>query len=68
MKNKVMSMSKQIILMKKNDYCNRKDIESLAIILLITMLVTKMILKISIIKIRNSVVTMALQIRQILIK
>ena len=68
MKNKVMSMSKQIILMKKNDYCNRKAIESLAMILLITMLVTKMILKISIIKIRNSVVAMALQIRQILIK
>ena len=28
MKKKVMSMSKQIILMKKNDYCNFKNIES----------------------------------------
>ena len=40
----------------------------LAIILLIAMLLTKMILKILTVKIRNSALTMALQIRQILIK
>ena len=40
----------------------------LAIILLVTMLITKMILKISIVKVWNSAVTIALQIRQVLIK
>ena len=54
--------------MKKNDYCNRKDIESSSNNLANYDLVTKMILKISIVKILNSVVTMTLQIRQILIK
>ena len=61
-------MSKQIMLMKKNDYCNRKDIESSSNNLANYDLVTKRILKISIVKILNSVVTMTLQIRQILIK
>ena len=40
----------------------------LAILLLVVMLVTKMKLKMLIVKIRNSVLTITLQIRQILIK
>ena len=54
--------------MKKTIIIIARMLKVLAVILLITMLVTKMILKILIVKIRNSVVTMALQIRQILIK
>ena len=61
-------MSKQIILMKKTIILIAGILKVLAILLLIAMLVTKMILKISIVKIRNSAVTMVLQIRQILIK
>ena len=67
-KKKAMSMSKQKILMKNTIIVIARILKVLAIILLITMLVTKMILKKSIVKIRNSVVTMTLQIRQILIK
>ena len=61
-------MSKQIILMKETIIVIARILKVLAIILLITMLVTKMILKILIVKIRNFVVTMTLQIRQILVK
>ena len=68
MKKKVMSVSKQIILMKETIIVIARILKVLAIILLITMLVTKVILKILIIKIWNSAVTMTLQIRQILIK
>ena len=52
---------------KKKIIVITRILKVLAIILLITMLVTKMILKTSIVKIRNSVVTMTLQIRRILI-
>ena len=64
-------MPKQIILMKKNDYvnCNRKDIESSSNNLASFDVSNKNeIAKILKIKIRNSVLTMTLQIRQILIK
>ena len=67
-----MSRSKQINLMKKNKKTKTiivitRILKVLVIILLITMLVTKMILKTSIVKIWNSVVITTLQIRQILI-
>ena len=52
---------------KKKIILITRILKFIAIILLITMLVTKMILKTSIVKIRNSVVTMTLQIRRILI-
>ena len=70
MKKKVMSMPKQITLMKKNDYVNRnrKDIESSSNNLANCDVSNKIILKILIVKIRNSVLTTSLQIRQILIK
>ena len=64
-------MPKQIILMKKNDYvnCNRKDIESSSNNLAsFDVSNENEIAKILKIKIRNSVLTMTLQIRQILIK
>ena len=61
-------MSKQIILTKKRIIAIARILQVLAIILLITMLVTRMILKKLIVKIQNSVVKMTLQIRQILIK
>ena len=64
-------MPKQIILMKKNDYvnCNRKDIESSSNNLASFDVSNKNeIAKILKVKIRNSVLTMTLQIRQILIK
>ena len=66
-KKKAMSMSKQKILMKNTIIVIARILKVLAIILLITMLVTKMILKTSIVKIWNSVVITTLQIRQILI-
>ena len=68
MNKKVMPMSKQIILTKKRIIAIARILQVLAIILLITMLVTRMILKKLIVKIQNSVVKMTLQIRQILIK
>ena len=58
----------QIILMKNTIIVVSRILKLLAIFLLIIMLVTKMILKILIVKIWNSVVTMKLQIRHILRK
>ena len=58
----------QMILMKNTIIVVSRILKLLAIFLLIIMLVTKMILKILIVKIWNSVVTMKLQIRHILRK
>ena len=63
-------MLKQIIPMKKTItvIAIARILKVLGIILLIAMLVTKMILKILIAKFQNSILTMVLGIRQILIK
>ena len=61
------SMSKKIVLMKKTIMLIviARKLKFLAILLLVVMLVTKIKLKILLVKNWNSILTMTLQIRQI---